>query len=255
MTTSRVLAAALLAAALAIGCGGGAPAQQTPPPDAKRVDQSKAGTLTGRVLVEGPVPENPIARLEDSFCARQHTNGLSLENVVVENGGINNVFVYIKDGLGNYYFETPSQPVKMDQQSCRYTPHVVGVQAGQPIEISNSDPTAHNVSAVAQVNRGFNFSQPMQGLKNTATFKAPEVMVRLKCDVHTWMSAYVGVLPHPYFAVTTGGGTFELKHVPPGAYTVAAWHEKYGTQTQHVTLGDNGVKELSFTFKAQPTAP
>ena len=255
MTSNRLPAAALLAAALSTGCGGEAPPQRTPPPDAKRVDQSKAGTITGRVLVEGPVPENPIARIEDSFCARENKNGLSLENVVVENGGVNNVFVHIKDGLGHYYFDTPSQPVKLDQQACRYTPHVLGVQTGQPVEIGNSDATSHNVSAVTQVNRAFNFSQPMQGLKNTATFRAPEVMVRLKCDVHEWMSAYVGVVPHPYYAVTTGGGKFELKNVPPGTYTVEAWHEKLGTQTQNVTLGDNGLKELSFTFKAQATAP
>lgn len=255
MTSSGLLAAALVAAALAAACGGDAPPQRTPPPDAKRVDQSKAGTIRGRVLVQGPVPDNPIVKIDDAFCSRENKDGLSLENVVSENGGLNNVFVYIKGGLGNYYFDTPSEPVKMDQQSCRYTPHVVGVRTGQPVEISNSDATGHNVSAVATVNRGFNFSQPMQGLRNTTTFNAPEVMVRLKCDVHGWMSAYVGVVPHPYFAVTAAGGRFELKGVPPGTYTIEAWHEKLGTQTQDVTLGDNASKQLSFHFKAQTTLP
>ena len=160
------------------------------------------------------------------------------------------MFVYVKDGLGNYYFETPATAVTLDQKGCRYTPHVLGAQTGQPIEIVNSDATLHNVNAVATVNRGFNFGQPMKGLKNTTSFTAPEVMVRLKCDVHGWMSAYVGVLPHPYFAVTTGGGTFNIPNVPAGTYVVEAWHEKLGTQTQNVTLGENDSKELSFTFKA-----
>ena len=130
-----------------------------------------------------------------------------------------------------------------------------GVRAGQPIEITNSDPTLHNVNAVARVNRGFNFGQPMQGMKNTATFTASEVMVRIKCDVHGWMSAYAGVLDHPYFAVTSSGGQFELKNVPAGTYTVEAWHEKLGAQTQNVTLAEKDSKELSFTFKGSPATP
>ena len=174
---------------------------------------------------------------------------------VVENGGLNNVFVYVKDGLGKYYFDVPAQAVTVDQQGCRYRPHVFGVRAGQPIEIINSDPTLHNVNAVASVNRGFNFGQPMQGMKNTATFTAPEVMVRIKCDVHGWMSAYAGVLDHPYFAVTSSGGKFELKNVPAGTYTVEAWHEKLGAQTQNVTLAEKDSKELSFTFKGSPATP
>jgi plastocyanin len=255
MTLRRLPVVALLAAALATGCGGDAPQQRTPPPDAKRVDQSKAGTITGRVLVEGPVPDAGVVKMTDAFCAGENKNGLPIENVVVANGGLNNVFVHIKDGVGNYYFDTPADPVKLDQRSCRYTPHVVGVQVGQPLEISNSDSTAHNVSAVAKSNRAFNFSQPMQGLKNTVTFKSPEVMVPMRCDVHGWMNAYVGVVPHPYFAVTSDGGKFALKNVPAGTYTIEAWHEKFGTQTQNVTIGDNESKELTFTFKAPTTLP
>ena len=255
MRFSRWPVTAFFAAALAAGCGGDAPQQRTPPPDAKRVDSSTAGTISGQVTIEGTVPQNPVAKIDDAFCAREHKDGLSVENFVVESGGLNNVFVHIKGGLGNYYFDAPTSPAKLDQQSCRYTPHVLGVQTGQPLEISNSDQTAHNVSAVGQVNRGFNFGQPMQGLKSTTTFNEPEIMVRVKCDIHGWMSAYVGVVPHPYFSVTTGGGKFELKNVPPGTYTVEAWHEKLGTQTQDVTLGDKGSKELSFVFKAQATTP
>ena len=255
MTPRRLLVAALFTAALATGCGGETPQQRTPPPDAKRVDQSKAGAITGRVLVEGPIPEMSVVKLDDSFCAGANRAGLPVESLVVESGGLNHVFVYIKDGLGHYYFETPANPVKLDQQSCRYIPRVLGVQAGQPLEISNSDSTTHNVSAVGKANRSFNFSQPMQGLKNTVTFSRAEVMVPLKCDVHGWMSAYVGVVPHPYFAVTTDGGKFELKNVPAGTYSIEAWHEKFGAQTQNVTLEDNGSKALTFTFKTHTTFP
>ena len=255
MTRWRLPVAALFAAVLATGCGGDAPRQRTPPPDAKRVDQSKAGTIAGRVLVDGPAPEPAVAAIGDAFCARAHKNNLALETVLVEEGGLNNVFVHLKDGLGNYYFDSPAEPVKIDQHSCRYIPHVVGVQIGQPLEISNSDATVHNVNAVATANRSFNFSQPMQGLKNTVTFNSPEVMVRLRCDVHGWMSAFVGVVAHPYFAITRDGGRFELKNVPAGTYTIEAWHEKLGVQTQNVTIGDNGSKDLTFTFKAQTTLP
>jgi plastocyanin len=255
MRLSWLRALTLVAAAAAAGCGSDAPPPQTPRSDAKRVDQTKTGTIAGRVVIEGPVPENPVARVDDSFCARENKGGFSLENFVVVNGGLDNVFVRIKDGLGDYYFETPSGAAKIDQHSCRYTPHVIGIQTGQALEISNSDQTMHNVSAVAKVNRGFNFGQPMQGLKNTTSFKEPEVMVHLKCDVHGWMSAYIGVVAHPYFGVTSGGGQFELKNVPPGTYTIEAWHEKLGTQTQNVTLGDKESKELSFTFKTQATVP
>jgi hypothetical protein len=255
MTFNRLPAAALLGAALAAGCGGDAPPQRTPPPDAKRVDASKAGRITGRVIVEGSLAENPIIKIDDAVCARENKDGLPIETLVVENGGLNNVFVHIRDDLGHYYFETPTEPAKLDQRGCRYIPHVMGVRTGQPLEISNSDPTLHNVSAVAKVNRGFNFGQPMQGIKNTTTFNQPEVMVRLRCDVHGWMTAYVGVVPHPYFSITEGGGVFDLKNVPPGTYTVEAWHEKLGTQAQTVTLGDNASKELNFTFKAQTITP
>jgi plastocyanin len=255
MTAKHLRAAALLTLAFTAGCSGQQPAQRTPPANAQRVDESKAGRIAGHVALEGTAPQNPLINTgSDPVCARQNKDGLSSENIVVENGGLNNVFVYVKDGLGKYYFDVPTQAVTLDQQGCRYRPHVFGVRAGQPIEVVNSDPTLHNVNAVAKVNRGFNFGQAMQGMKNTATFTAPEVMIRIKCDVHGWMSAYAGVLDHPYFAVTSGG-KFELKNVPAGTYTVEAWHEKLGTQTQSVTIADKESKQLSFSFKAAPAIP
>jgi hypothetical protein len=253
MNQSSLRLAGTLAMALAVApaCGGDPPPQRTPPPDAKRVDYSKAGRISGRIGIEGAVPENPLAKISsDPVCARENASGLSLENLVAEDGGLNNVFVYVKEGLGAYYFESPAEPVKLDQQGCRYKPHVFGAQIRQPIEIANSDATVHNVSAVTSVNRGFNFTQAMKGLKNTTSFAAPEVMVRFKCDVHEWMSAYAGILSHPYFAVSANGGRFEMKDVPAGTYTVEAWHEKLGRQTQSVTLADNDSKDVTFTFRA-----
>jgi plastocyanin len=250
----RPLAAALLAAALT-ACGGDQ-AQQVPsgpPAGAKPVDVSKAGTLAGRVLLDGPAPANAQIKMSaDPFCIRANQDGAAFENFVSENGGLGNVFVYIKDGLGSYWVDVPAEPVKLDQNGCRYTPHVLGVRAGQALEIRNSDDTMHNVHALARVNGDFNFGQPIKGQTNQKTFASPEVMVTFKCDVHSWMNAYVGVVNHPYFAVTASEGGFQLKDVPAGTYTIEAWHEKLGTQTQTVTIGEKESKDISFTFKTVP---
>jgi plastocyanin len=232
-------------------CGGQSAPPSGPPPNAVRVDESKAGAISGRVVLEGePAPNAPITMAADPECMRQNPDGANFETIVAKDGGLENVFVYVKDGLGNYYFDVPAQPVKLDQKSCRYHPHVFGVRVGQPVEISNSDPTLHNVHAVATANQEFNFPQAVPGMKSTRTFTKPEVMVQFRCDVHNWMNAYVGVLDHPYFGVTSNGGRFELKGIPAGTYTIEAWHEKLGTRTERVTLGEKETKDISFTFKA-----
>jgi plastocyanin len=240
-------------AALAIGlgaCGGTPDAPVGPPPGATPVDASKAGTISGRVVIDGPLPENArIQMAADPFCMRANEGGATLERFLGENGGLGNVFVYIKDGLGSYWVDVPKEPVKLDQSACRYTPHVLGVRAGQPLAISNSDETMHNVHALASVNGDFNFGQPIKGQTDQRIFTKPEIMVTLKCDVHSWMNAYVGVVNHPWFAVSEKAGGFELKTVPAGTYTIEAWHERLGTQTQSVTLGERESKQISFTFK------
>ena len=252
MKTLRPMAAAL---ALTISaCSGGDLEQAAPagpPPNAQRVDPATAGTVTGRVHFEGEAPQNPPVRMSgDPMCARAHPDGVTFENFVVTDGGLDNVFVHVKDGLGAYYFDAPAEPVTLDQQGCRYVPHVIGVQAGQPVEITNSDETMHNVHALPDVNREFNFAQAVKNKRDVRTFTAAEVMVPVKCDLHPWMRAYIGVVAHPYYAVTTNGGRFELKNLPPGTYTIEAWHEKAGTQTQQVTIGEKETTDVAFTFRS-----
>lgn len=226
------------------------PASPAAAPDAKKVDTATAGNISGKVMLEGTPPANPVIKMaSDPACGNSEVRA---ESFVVDNGSLENVFVYIKDGLGNkYIFDTPTEPVKLDQKGCHYTPHVLGVRVTQPLEVINSDATLHNVHGMPETNREFNQGQPLQGMKNTVSFTAPEVMIPFKCDVHSWMNAYVGVVSHPYFAVTGSGGKFELKTVPPGTYTIEAWHEKLGRQTQTVTLGDKEDKDITFTFKVQ----
>jgi plastocyanin len=243
------LVSAVAVALVAVACGGADDKAPSPATlaNAQRVDPATAGAVTGRVVFDGTPPENPLVKVSsDPQCG----NETRVEHYLVTDGGLDNVFVRVKDGLGNYSFDTPAEPVKLDQQGCRYVPRVVGVRAGQPIEVTNSDATLHNVHSLPETNREFNFVQSTQGQKDLQTFTAAEVMVPLKCDLHPWMNAYVGVVEHPFFAVTSAGGTFELKGLPPGTYTIEAWHEKAGTQSQQVTIGANESKAIEFTFKA-----
>ena len=258
MRRTTGLIAALVILANAAACSRGeTPGTKPPPPDAKRVDGAKAGRLTGRVTIEGPVPQNAGVKMSgDPVCQRAHKDGATLQTFVSENGGLGNVFVYVKSGLEGYYFDTPSEAVTLDQKGCQYEPHVLGVQVGQNLEFVNSDATGHNVHVLPDVNTEFNFSQFIQTQRDSRFFTKPEVMVRVKCDMHNWMSAFVGVVEHPYFAVSRPAGDFELKNLPAGSYTVEAWHEQLGRQTQTVTLADNDAKQVTFTFKGPAaTAP
>jgi plastocyanin len=245
------VAAALAAAALgAVACGGGQPEERAPAPVVvtNPVDQATAGAIAGRITFEGtPTPGEPVNMASDPYCEQQGTQ--TIQPIVVGTGaGLQHVFVYVKDGLGDLAFPIPAAPVVLDQKGCRYTPHVLGIQAGQTLEILSSDNTLHNVHAIPEMNREFNKAHQQAGIRHTHVFSAREVMVPFKCDVHKWMSAYVGVLDHPYFAVTGESGAFELKGLPPGTYTVEAWHETLGTQTQTVTVGEQQTAELALAF-------
>ncbi len=249
------LTLSLLAPLWVAACGGSSPSESAAPaapggaPAGKRVDTSKAGSISGRVVLEGTPPAAAELNISDSKCGASGQSRRD-ESFVVDEGGLKNVFVYVKDGLSGYTFDIPSEPVKLDQNGCIYTPRVLGVRVGQPLNVLNNDPTAHNVHAAAKVNQQVNTSQPFKGMSYTHSFSAREIMVPFKCDIHPWMIAFVGVVDHPYFAVSGEGGRFELKDLPAGTYTVEAWHEKLGTRTATVTLGETESKDLSFTFKA-----
>jgi plastocyanin len=254
-----VLWIALTAAVSACGGDNKAPsstsAEPTPPAATRagqKVDSATAGGVKGRVVLDGTAPKNEAIKMGgDPVCVRE-AKGPQLQDTYAIGGdgkSLANVFVYVKDGLGNYTYDTPTEPAKIDQKDCRYHPHVFGMRVGQSLEIINSDPTLHNIHAMPTTNREFNNGQPIQGMKMTHIFEAKEVMIPFKCDVHGWMNAYVGVLDHPYFAVTDKDGTFELKSLPPGTYTIEAWHERLGAQTQSVRLGQKETKDINFTFK------
>ena len=241
----------LTLAASMVACGGSKETSAPEPAAGQKVDPATAGDVNGVVSFDGVAPKNePIRMSADPVCVKENTTPQSQETYAVADGKLANVFVYVKDGLGNYIYDPPTEPARIDQKNCRYHPHVFGMRVNQPLEILNSDPTLHNIHALPKANKEFNNGQPIQGMKMSHTFDAKEVMVPFKCDVHGWMNAYVGVLDHPYFAVTGKDGTFELKTLPPGTYTIEAWHEKLGTSTQTVTLAAKETKEITFTFKA-----
>ena len=215
----------------------------------------QGGAVTGRVRFTGAKPTNPrIDMSEEAACKDKYKAAPpTAETVVVNaNGTLANVFVYVKAGLPpSAKYQAPATPVVIDQDGCRYHPHVLGIMVGQNLEIRNSDPVLHNIKAKATKNRPFNISQPSAGMKTNRTFSAPEVMVALECNVHGWMNAFLGVLPHPFYAVTGADGSFSIKGLPPGTYTIEAWHERYGTQTATVTVTGTETKTSDFTFAAR----
>lgn len=249
----EVLSAIMIVTLISCGGGGGgekssAEAQKPAEQQATQMSADMTAAITGTVHFQGEAPpRKPLD--QDRECRALHDQQFLSQDVVVnDNGTLKWVFVYVKSGLGDRKFPTPSQPVEFDQHGCRYEPHVFGIQTGQTLKIVNSDPLLHNIHALPKKNRPFNFGMPNKGDVREQSFKVPEVMVRIKCDVHSWMSAYCGVLDSPYFSVTGDDGTFSIENLPPGQYVIEAWHETYGTQTQTVTVGDNETKVADFTF-------
>jgi plastocyanin len=249
----RLLAcAALSTAVLTAACGGGATeepaAPKTTAPAADPVDPATASAITGIVTLQGtPPPNPPINMSSDPYCMK--LGAATTPVFVISDGGLENVFVYVKEGLSGLKFPVPSSPVVLDQKGCSYAPRVFGIQVGQSLDIVNSDETLHNIHALPMANREFNRGQALQGMKYTTTFTTPEVMLPFKCDVHKWMNAWVGVLEHPFYATSGKAGAFALAGLPPGSYTIEAWHEKLGRQTQQVTIGPKESKKISFVFK------
>ena len=258
MRKNIVWAALLLAAPMMlVACGGGggetaapdsAPAAAPASAPAPSVDMASAGTIAGMALYDGEDTDTIIKMDADPNCAAANSGDVYTETVVAKEGKLANVFVYVKNAPAGGKAST--EPVVLTQKGCTYHPHVFGLQTGQEFTVRNSDPSLHNIHATPSINDDFNQSQPFEGMEMTKSFDKVEVMVPFKCDVHPWMSAYVGVLDHPYFAVTDADGSFTIDGIPAGTYTVEAWHEKFGTRTAEVTVEANGAAGTVFDFNS-----
>ena len=261
----------LLAAAFAlsfVACGGKEEEEEEAPPKAAATTGTSAApagtsagapaaaptgggaTVTGKVAFAGAAPQLEQLKMEaDAYCKAAHATPVYSQEVEVNgNGTLKDVLVFVKSGVsGNY--PPPASPVVLDQKGCQYHPHIFGIQTGQPLKIVNSDGTLHNIHALPKINTEFNIGQPFQNMATEKKFDKPEVPLRFKCDVHKWMGAYCGVFNHPFFAVTSDQGTFEIKGLPPGSYVIEAWQEKYGPQDQNVTITGTESKTMDFSFK------
>ena len=253
---------AILAASLALaGCGGDkpsetadseatAPALSGPP---AVPDEANGGTITGKVAFAGAPPKMPALDMSASPACERAYKGVeqkSEEVVVNPNGTLKNVFVWVKSGLpAGRQWAVPATTVTLDQNGCMYRPRVIGVMTGQSFEIANSDPTNHNIHPQPQLNPEWNESQSTGQAAVTKTFTRQEVMIPVKCNVHPWMRSFIGVVAHPFFAVTGGDGTFTIKGLPPGTYVIQTLHEKYGPIEQTVTVGPKETKTVEFSYK------
>jgi plastocyanin len=207
------------------------------------------GTIKGHIRLTGKLPGNPVIRMGmDPKCSQINAGKRVIqENVVASlDGSLANVFV----GLQGPFPQTPvpSQPVTIDQRGCVYGPRVVGVRVGQLLQIRNDDDLIHNVHSLSARGNSFNVSEPKAGMVQQFQLKDEEVMLRVKCDIHSWMTAYVGVVSNPYFAVSSTAGTFEIDNVPPGNRTIQAWHERYGPLTKSVRVQAGSTTTVDFVY-------
>ncbi len=215
-----------------------------------------ASSVTGTVTFTGKPPTlKPLAMSADPACAKKHSGPVPGEMLVLGSGGtMGNIMVWVSKGLpAGKAWPAPKTPVVLDQKGCMYVPHVMGIMVGQTYKILNSDGILHNVHTLPKINKGFNRAMPPTMKEATTTFDKAEAIFNTKCDVHPWMSAYVGVFTHPFFSVTSTDGKYTISGLDPGTYEITAWHERLGTQTASVTVGASGAKTQDFKF-ATPAA-
>jgi len=250
----KYLVASVLACLLLTSAGCRKPGQGSSEakPNFTQIDWNTAGTISGTIHFSGRMPAPiQIDMAQDPACNLGPTN--YTEQYVGKDGGLQNVFIYVKDGLGNKVYPVPSTPVVMDQKGCRYVPHVVGAMVGQRISFTNSDPTMHNVHMLPTVggNQTVDISQPPNGMAEYREFSQPELMMPVRCNNHPWMQAFINVVTNPFYAVSDSDGRFEIKGLPPGTYTIVADHELLGQQTATVMVGAKQMATQDFTFAAK----
>ncbi len=214
------------------------------------LDATTTGTISGEVRFVGTPPASSSVDMSSAKdCASQHPGGpVSAGDVLVRDGKVQNAIVAITAGLGARVFAVPTRPVVIDQRGCMFEPRVVAAQVDQPIEFRNSDAFPHNVHGEPSKSSAWNFSLGLKGATRKLELDASQPVIPIKCDIHPWMRAFLGVYDHPYFAVTGADGTFTLRDAPPGTYTLEAWHERFGTKTATVTLGPRETKTVAFSF-------
>lgn len=216
-----------------------------------RSDAGASASVVGRVKFTGQLPQpTRISMNSDPSCAKLHpAPAMTQEFVAGSDNALGNVIVFISDGLGNRAFDTPTDAVTFEQKGCIYEPHVVALRANQKVKMVNADNTTHNIHPLPANNREWNKAEPA-GSTMEESFPREEIAIPIKCNVHPWMKSYIAVFKHPYFAVTGKDGSFHLPNLPPGEYTLQAWHEKLGTMTQKITVAAGESKTVDFTFKA-----
>lgn len=247
MTNGRLFLSATVALFAAVVAGG---------PPSTAAAQANVGTIKGRVRLTGPSPGNAVIRMGlDPMCVKINGGQRVIQEAVVTSadGGLANAFVRLQGSFPRT--APPTEPVTIDQRGCVYTPRVLGARVGQTLQVRNSDPMLHNVHSLSVGTNGFNIGQPSAGMRYQFRLKDEEIMLRLKCDVHRWMTSYVGVLNHPYFAVSGSGGTFEIAKVPVGTYTVQAWHERYGILSRPVRVASGETTTLELAYMGTEKAP
>jgi plastocyanin len=251
MSRRRVAASLLLVTVIAAGCGGSSEPPSLPQRQPTPLDLATTGSISGHVRLTGTRPAMKELRFGGfAECAAQHQGPAYAGDVLVQDGRVQNAFIYIQSGLGERVFAIPTAGIEIDQTGCLYAPRVAGAQVGQLIRFLNSDLAMHNVHGTPKDSPAWNFVLARAGLERQIRIDRPEVMVSVRCDLHPWMQGWIGVVDHPYFAVTGSDGAFRLANVPPGPYTVTAWHERFGTQSQQVTVAERGTAETAFTFTA-----